>query len=103
MKGNMEFGISFILHLTLRQTPNHWQLFHIPTGRFQGLTFPGAYGFCCGPLDFSDQGPKIIRKITRNPVLDWSLSFIKLPFWAPSLKSKCQTVGYIWQETVSSQ
>ena len=28
------------------------------------------YRFCCGPLDFSDMGPKIVCIITRNPVFD---------------------------------
>ena len=39
--------------------------FNIPRG-------PGAYApkFCCGPLDFSDWGPKIVSIITGNTVFD---------------------------------
>ena len=34
----------------------------------QGSTFPGAYAprFCCGPLDFSNQGPEIVYIIQVN-------------------------------------
>ena len=36
---------------------------------------PGAYAprFCCGPLDFSDMGPKIVCILTRNLVFDHNI------------------------------
>ena len=48
--------------------------------------------FCCGPLDFSDMGPKIVYITTRNPVFGHFFFFIKRPIRAPGLKSKCQTM-----------
>ena len=58
---------------------NHFFVFSLILPLLTGFDLPrspgaysGAYAprFCCGPLDFSDMGPKIVCTITRNPVFD---------------------------------
>ena len=65
--------------------------------RLQGSTFPGAQGHM--PLDFS-VGPRFFQQGAQNSIYIiqkscfLQLIFIKKPFRAPSLESKCQTLGY---------
>ena len=68
---------------------------------------PLAYAprFCCGPLDFSEEGPEIVYIYYNIEILFLTTKSIKRPFRAPSLKSKCQTLAHcahFWTNMVTS-
>ena len=60
---------------------------------FQFPRGPEVYAprFCCGHLDFLDEGPKIVCLLNNNQKSClWPLIFIIRPFRAPSLIFKTQ-------------
>ena len=86
------------MFVTGNMCDHYWSLkrklpYPYPITGFDFPSGPGAYAprFCCGPLDFSEYGAqKSIHDNTEIPFL--TTQFIRRPFRAPSLKSKCQTL-----------